>query len=702
MRKPSPLILALLIAGTSLLGSNPARGSDPAATRQRVAPPPELQPGALLAGFHLITVRPGLDHVALVFGADEDEERVEVRLTARDDERPAYARTESYDIAYTAAAERLPRERREALMAALVAHLERHDPGGLADATPVVRAADSTPFDRSLFLVTALLLILFALALPMLLADVWRSLTRGGRAEAVAVLVVLGAGLALRLLVVPHQLVMWYSGYGLTSEALALEGVSRYGPAGQLLHHGLLYVFGADHLVVLVAHSVLGVLGALFAVAFLRRLVTTPYAAVAAAALLAFVPLFLRDHNSESLLVPAVLWTHAGLLALTGYLGEASGPRLWRLALAGVALTLAAFTRPEMLLVAPMAALLIATTTARHRSVLRQRWVEILVVLTPLAMLTALRLVVLTLRLDTEAALGNYAFLQEGLGALGPRLGWLLERNLAFRPDSFPLPVTLLALAAPFLAPRGGRGAVAALVALAALWLAVVLVDLPWVSAPRLEAPGLGLLAVAAGVSVGALLAAVRSSAARWLRPALAALLALAVAAASLPGAWRLWRPTHPDVEEDLIRRALARADDEGAYVLVRRSYTDAPFEATHLDFPDYLVTHGAPQGVVRGARAFLEEEAWRAEDEPVFFFLGTRCYLRPTGVQGIHPACAAVLDDLDASLVVGLSEDERDLLPRNGAAPLCDRDFPWCLVPPDRPLGLWRLHETEETDTRR
>jgi hypothetical protein len=397
-----------------------------------------------------------------------------------------------------------------------------------------------------------------------------------------------------------------------------------------------------------------------------------------------------KDATTESLGVPAMAWTFLGL-ALLARARTTRSPVALGLAL--VHLLLAAFSRPEAVGLVPLAAAAAWWPVAPGRGpstadpALQRSIRPALLALA--AALLVLRAIQMALAVDVELARGNTPDLVtvEGLRAM---VSGLAFRNAAFWPTFFPLVATGLALLGPAVTTGRARVQAAAFLALAILGLAVSQLDLPYVSVPRVQAPALAFLALAAAWGFGGLWAFQRRA---FARPrAFAALVAVEAAvvvascAATVPA---LWAPTNADDEERLFRDALAALPDEPV-TLVRRGYEDPPREPGHLYNPDYLFRPPRRDDRVIGPDRFLRDAP---TDRPAYFLLGTRCWLRACGSEGMHPACAGMARRFRLEPVFERDVPVRRLpLDRPPAHPLADLDFGWCTPADAMRIGLYRV----------
>jgi hypothetical protein len=622
---------------------------------------------------------------------------VELRLTGRDDARPAFARTPSLDVAYLGpTVGGGPHPDVAPLVDAFLQTVRRNDPGGLrlpsppryaqapdAPAPGVPRAIDRLSHTAGLALVLA-----FLLALPWTVRALGRALGPADRRMLLILLGITAGAIALRL-ALPSRPVMHYMGYRLVQIAADLDPVPKYGAGALGLHHLLFRLTGPDHGAAIALHKVLGGLAVPVAAALMAALGAPRRAVLTGALLAAFTPLLVKDATSESLGVPALLWTLAGL-ALAARARTTARPLDGALAL--LPLSLAAMSRPEAIALVPLAALATwAVAPGPAAPVPRTRaatiaWLALGGVATALL---ALRAVQAALAVETELSLGNAPQLVSWGGVQAVLTGTLL-RNAAFWPSLFPTVITVGAFAAPFLVERRMRAPVLVLGGIGLAWIALAQLDLPYVSIPRVQAPGLAFVALAGawGLSVPASKWPVRMTGRVRTAGMIAGVAILLLsAAATVP---TLWLRSGADDEEALLRDARAALPD-GPVTIVRRGYGDPPREPAHLDWPDTWFAPPFRDDRVTGIAAFLADPRF---DRPVYFLAGLRCHLRACGAQGPHPACVEMARRFRLEPVLEREVPLRTLpIDRPAQGRHADQDFGWCHDGPGPfRIGLYRV----------
>lgn len=686
-----PRVLAILVAGLPLAAlSSPVlppraadllRGSDGAVPDR-------------LAGFPLVSAFAEDWGVRYLFTLDpaapEGANLVELVVSGRDDAASAVARTRSSNVAYKGPMEGgAPAARVRPLVDALVAAVERNE-SGMAPIVPVpVPAppeASQGPAGLSSAMAWAgiLLVLAFLLASPVTALRLGRDLRAALGPSWWVLLVVIGAGLAARLLV-PHRPVMYYMGYRMAEVAARLDDVPKYGSGALALYHLLFRLTGPSHLAMIGLNAVLGGLLPATAAGLVARLGGGRIAVAAAALLVAATPAFVRDSATESLLVPSLLWTATGLWLLARWRGTRAPSDL---VLAALHLVLAVFSRPEAVGLVPFAAAVLIpfALPERGRAPSHAR-AATAAVIAVVAALLALRVAHLLVSVGRELDLGNTPVLSDpaALAALVPDL---VTRNLALRPGWFPAGVSAVAFLPLFLGPRRARSL--ALLAVAVAWLAVSLVDLPHVSLPRVQVPGLFFLAVAAAFGLDAAWARRGSGATgRAVRWAVGLSATLAVVT-SIPFSGAAFQErTNADDEEDLLREAVALLPAEPV-VFVRRSYDDQPVERVHLHYPDYGLRPPFRDDLVIGPDRLAATDP---VGRPVYFYLGTRCFLRECDQVGMHPACRRMRDEYRLEPVFERAVPVRRIPLDRKVRPDGDLDFPWCVAAgQSMRLGLYRV----------
>ncbi|MBM4344099.1 MAG: hypothetical protein FJ100_12090 [Deltaproteobacteria bacterium] len=457
-------------------------------------------------------------------------------------------------------------------------------------------------------------------------------------------------GTVLRL-AIPYKLVMVFSAYRLAEDAAAFVHVPRSGAAPLVLYRMAFAAWAPDHLTMVALHTACGLALLVLLPALVARGSPPPGTAAVVAWAVGLTPVFALDGRTENPIVPGLLWLGTG--ALLWDAGLASARRFWLVG-AVVLLALAAQSRPELVAVAPAAAVALAW---RHRA--QPGWrVRVAGAAVAWLALVAPHLLHLRHAIALEQAAGS-------VPALGP--GYWLQvpvrlagSALPLLPALFPVVTTLLAVAGLFAAKT--RNTVAALLAIAALWMALTTVDLPRTSVPRLHAGAALLVTVAAA----------RALCGWWQRmaPARPRVWAFGLAAvwlgSALPGASALLARTNEDDAEQFLREAVAALPATGACVVALDMGDEPPAHRTQRAFPAYLLR--PPH---RDAKLY-SVEGWRRADQPLcpagtYFVVDHRCFaMHADGrAAGITPSpmvdgCARLLREHPWSPVLARSVPNR------------------------------------------
>ncbi len=481
-----------------------------------------------------------------------------------------------------------------------------------------------------------------------------RTLAGAGRKEWITVLAVTAAG-AVRLVLVPLAPVKVGMVFPMLEQALRMEGLPRYGAGGAVLVHLLFRILRAHLDELLRFHSLLALVMPVLGAAAARRLFPRPGVAGFAAFYLALTPLFLRDGNTESLLVPGFFLFLVGFLLLWDSVQEGR----WGSGLAALpALVAGASMRPEILVLAVLVtSLFLARATGRRR--LACLGLALVVLLAP-------GIVYLVLATVREVAGDNLTLDRLKPGFIARNLVLL---NVLAAPGAYPLSLSLLGGLGAWWAVRSPafRKTGLVLLVLVAGWLALLAVDLNEESMLRLEVPAAMIWAVLAAFGSASLLSTASSPRARL---NVTAALVAAFVASSLPGVDRLFRTTNSQEDSRVFHAAVERLPP-GRVRLVVLTAEDLPDLAipdpgavgveppaghvpVHRQLPLYRLHALRPDVEVVSVSRL---RAGLPRDSRTFFYLGASCYAyRNAGGQAewgvpldpppaLHPACRYVLE---------------------------------------------------------
>lgn len=480
-------------------------------------------------------------------------------------------------------------------------------------------------------------LVLLGLSLPALVhvgggvADHW-----AGTRERRWLVGAMAVAAVLRWLVAPLQIATMYIGYLLTEQAIELQPDSHYGVGSQALYHALFAFLPHDHRALMAVNAVVGVMVIPFAATLAARLFDDRRTGILFGWLLACVPLFVRNDTSDANNVPWLLWFCSGLLAL---LVARKTLATLDVVAATVLLTHAAIARPEMPLLVP--ALITLALLGAHPA--RDYAPHLRRVGTWLALGLSVACILphaLHVRDAVDTLGGRSSLPGSSRGSLLAYLVLLVRRNTLLDPGLYPLGCVAAALVGVVMGNARRRLRVA-LLGMIGVSLAPYLLDLCRANMARVHVPAALWLTMLAAHGLAVL----------WTRGGVRAAIAalVLVAASALPNVRVLWAPTNEQTEEAMIQRSLANLP-AGRFTLVRMANLDRSRRAygtpfTHDHFPDYLLRPPVRHGRASSIRDFTDEPEF---DEPVFFYLGMRCYAefrdegtRPPHGEALQPACA-------------------------------------------------------------
>jgi len=556
-------------------------------------------------------------------------------------------------------------------MKAFVAAANKYDKGGLFEpkargpastASPTGDRPDRPGLTRAGANLVSLdlLLWLFALA-ALVLAGIsaGKEMREWSRNELLIVLGLLVAGYLMRLLAIPHVPVKVGMVYPLMDSAISLETLPRYGAAAPVLYHALFQFLPTHVNTLLHVNSVLALLSGFFLVALAGRHLRLPGSPCWIALFLALTPVFLRDGNSESILVPGVLLLASGSLLGAEFL---KGGRPYLLLAALPLLTLTLHLRPEFLLVTPV---VLAAVALPHFK-LERRMLPLAGLGLGLFLLAIPYLFFFSEIMASEMETGNIA--QDKLSPLGALLQ-LFQRNMMIRPSIFPLAVSLLSLAAIVwsLVKRRHRREMVGLAGAAVVWLTVYYVDFNEESMLRLHVPPAMLFAMLAGYAVPLLMSEVRGARAR---KGIGLLAAAGFVLSSGANTCFVFFDTNSQAEHRLFDDVVAALPDEPVTFVALTGAEDpshafseetlATFDAdsqgaveVHRFWPSYLLKPPLREdGVISIAQ--WKEKPWSKRRN--FFYLSPLCYAirehhghAQWGIEAdptllMHPACRFML----------------------------------------------------------
>ena len=641
-----------------------------------------------------------------------------VMLQHRDDRDRSFGRTKSFNILY----EGQPADDKHgqaigALMERIIARIDSRDDGSLT-LKPLPRLGYDPPgkapeheltiaspdrtgmADGRLYLwldryerhFSGILLFLSLLGVLFLVVPFRRKLAALSTKERWILFFLLFVAALVRA-VIPSRLVMVYGGYPLINQAIYFSDLLRYGGGTPVFYHLFMHVLPFENeQAFLVVNTIVGWVTLPFVWLWvLRKFPKQSGMALWFAVILAFHPMLLKDHNSESNLIPTLFFFFLGLNHWFEFRSTKSR-RHFIFALA--ALGLAVLSRPLMMFFVPLT-LVIDEVFSSESSAGITKNANVLGGLALMAVLLLPHVGFIYTWWEIEQRFN----LSAGLSGLVIGLVEVLSPlNLYFHPGYSPFVLPLVVVAAFVLTPKGRRAPLWRFAALALLFYVPYSIDKPPPSMPRLQIPALYFLSALSAVG----LHLVWRKAVEIHRTHLAAfsLLLLGTVGMLWPFA-TLWTKGNDQTEHEALVE-VAQHLPQGRVTLGVLKLGDPPYPwGIYFEYPDYLWR--SPSRDVR--RLGLGELVSRVRRETLqregYVYLGIRCYALmwekpPEGVgsqtisvasEGIddtyvHPACKMVREKLELQPVF---EWNALNLERQG-------DFIWY---PDRetlPVGLYRV----------
>lgn len=483
--------------------------------------------------------------------------------------------------------------------------------------------------------------------------------------------------MATRLFAFPHYMVMYYMGYGLVKHAANPWLVPKYGPGAFVFYHLFMQVFGVSHQVIQYTNSVIGPITIAMWGLLAVELGAPRLTALIIAIVLGFSPIFILDHNSESILVPTVMWYVSGSLGLLAFF-KGHGKRWLILGLAG--LGMAGFSRPDVLIVTYLTIPILAY--AGIGAINRRFFVLTGVFWVVLSLIFVPRLYHLVYCLAVEKARHNAPYTGQTPG-ISVLLVKLWTRNILFRGSTVPVLIPVFAGAFFVVRELKKQRILAGLLLLLAIaWISIYYMDLPYVSELRLQVPGVKLF-----VLVGAWAAATWLNSLTEKKWPVITTLVLVFAINAYGTSRRVFTNLLPYEEDRFLHFALPKLP-KGPLVLVRIHY-DTPEDRLPYQFPDYLVADPQKNRYVTSIDRIM---AVHGIKYPIYFYLGTRCYTRACPNKGMHPACKRFMDAYHLKPIVEHEvEVPRPPSDRNQRFFGQEMDLPYCNSFKRIKLGLYR-----------
>ncbi len=660
--------------------------------------------------------------ILYLFGKQGEATRFHVVLEPLNENGNAFGRTDSFNIYYKLPddSSKADQEDLRVLMEEIVRRVKRNDKRTIRLVSPPPPAPLTAGNDRAapsddarLRWVPAwgrrlidsveraqafLLLLLSGIAVLMLLPVLARRFREKTPAERLFFGAFLAIALILRLLA-PHRLVMNCSGYGLIEQAIHFGELRKYGAGTPLFYHLLLQVVPGEGDAYLRINTIVGWLTLPLAALWLDRIVKRPWVGTLFLLLMAVLPLSIKDHNSESNLIPVLFFFFIGLNWLEEY---RDSRRLPHLLFSIGTLLFTVYSRPFFLIFVPAAVLFShLTRTLSNRP--RMDGKSLFLAFSGGLLFLLPHLVFLLMAYVEETSHGGAGGFETVFSA--PLTDYLSGKNILFRPDYFPPGYLLLWAPAFAVSLVAVRRRLAFLLAMNMLFVILYFADLPEPSVPRLFMPSVVFAVMIAAIGLERLSRKhADSKKGRGKLIFWGLILGL-----SMPLPVRtLWAPTNDDEEHRMLEEAARRLPERGARLGILW-YGDAPYTwGVFRDYPEYLfrpprrdVELVRLEGMLEGASM----RPWmRTEEKTDYVYLGSRCYWLNRhvpkkidsgrisealiGKDYIHPLCKKIKDSLILEPII----EKR--IPNHAPGD----HFTW--YPPRKELlfGLYRVRGSRET----
>lgn len=440
---------------------------------------------------------------------------------------------------------------------------------------------------------------------------------------------VITAAAAARLLA-PTRLVMAFSGYAIIDQAVTLTPY-KYGAAGPVFYNVIFKLIQPSTEAFLRINSAVGALTVIASAFFAGKLFKERYSALMAAILIGLSPFFIRDHNSESNIVPAALFLLAGLTLFMQALDENN---LFFAFMSVCVLVFAAMFREWFALLIPVILLLLYWSKDLSGNLKAPRLLRITV-----------GLYLILIAAHAVYLYYFYAAAFDGMSLISAAPGCLAaffdhKRNLLFDPRNTPAIYSILIMLAFFASDRRRKKAVAAVFTAGVLFFAVNQIDEPSSSRSQLQAPYLLFVSLVAALGCASLFTSIQ-------KKYIAALILILGALSFFPPAFVLFEKNNADYENEMIAAGYALLPKNA--VLIRPGLGDEGWrKGIFYSYPDYELKRKRPDAKTETIGNY--EAAKRAyEGRPKVFYLGMRCYAGLKGhpnetLNGMLPACASFM----------------------------------------------------------
>jgi hypothetical protein len=452
----------------------------------------------------------------------------------------------------------------------------------------------------------------------------------------------------VRWFLAPKLIATLFIGYRWTQQCIDLFPISHYGAASQGFYHILFRIMPWDHVWLMWVNSVIGVFTIPLIATYGFCLLRDARAGVLTAWMVALMPLFIRNDNSDANNIPLLWWLFGGFVLWEAFVSEDDRKAFWG---SLVLLCLAMIARPEALGLVPLLAIFSTWVYRPAVPVLRRSgvWKGLLAVAV-LAVPHLFHLFHSIRALSSRSSLPGLDIVE--------RLRQLpyTVRNVCVitNPAFFPLSLQILVLIALFFYRGRKVRAHVFLVGASIVAALAYLPDLDYANVARVHVPSALLATILAASGCSHLM--------RKTPPWAGYVLLVAVFLPFIPTWNVIYAPTNEAEEERLIDEIIAYLPKDEPFGLImisnedrRRFYDEKGF--THGHFPWYQLEYPYGMGRRLDVGGVLDEGL---PDMETWFFQGVRCYAcfrpvsepPPEGDQ-FHPACALMHERFDLEPVL-------------------------------------------------
>jgi|GEM_PF-6033005 len=420
--------------------------------------------------------------------------------------------------------------------------------------------------------------------------------------------------------IAPQRMVMYFSGYGIINDAAALY-IGKYGAGAPLLYHALFKIFPGSTESFIRFNLVLGIMTIPAAAFWLSTRLKDGRAAVVAAAIFALHPMFIKDRNSESILVACLFFFFWGHLFFDAWLAERK--RLDGLA-AFFSFASALFTRPEFVVFIPLSILLLPKNNAQlARRCCGFPAVSAWVILTIIHLAWIALFALAEWQWQPDAV---WMPIQRNIVAVLIGTGlFFTHLNLFVLPHFTPLVLPLAAIAAFILTDKTERRTLLSLLLMGIALFSFYFLDQPGPSRPRLQMPAQYFFCFISVAGLQSLYEYAKSV--RFMSKKTFATVAVILLLASfmLPHFY-IWRTDNTVAEDAALMEIPTVLPHAEKSVLVVFRGEDKKEAGIFYNYPEYELRRNGEVDLYGTSRYI---QTYKTVKTPAYFYLGMRCYVR-------------------------------------------------------------------------